>query len=78
LRKRGLLAVLNDDALADNAPLYGTLSRYLDQQMMADLAKAYNEGRLLLIGTSDLDAQHGVIWISARSPRAAIPARMTR
>lgn len=62
LTSRGLLAALNDDALADNAPLYATLSRYLDQQMMMDLAKAYNEGRLLFIGTSDLDSQNGVIW----------------
>lgn len=62
LTSRGLLAALNDDALADNAPLFATLSRYLDQQMMVDLAKAYNEGRLLFIGTSDLDSQNGVIW----------------
>ncbi len=62
LTSRGLIAALNDDALADNAPLFATLSRYLDQQMMVDLAKAYEEGRLLFIGTSDLDSQNGVIW----------------
>ena len=62
LKERGLIAALTDDALADNAPLFATLSRYLDQQMLADLATAYNEGRLLLIGTSDFDSQHAVIW----------------
>ena len=63
LRERSLIAAFTDDAFADNAPLFATLSRsHLDQQMLADLAKAYNEGRLLLIGTSDLDAQQGVIW----------------
>ena len=62
LRERSLIAAFTDDAFADNAPLFATLSHYLDQQMLADLAKAYNEGRLLLIGTSDLDAQQGVIW----------------
>ena len=30
--------------------------------MLAALAKAYDEGRLLLIGTSNLDAQQPVIW----------------
>jgi predicted acylesterase/phospholipase RssA len=30
--------------------------------MLAALAKSYQEGRLLLIGTSDLDAQQPVIW----------------
>jgi Patatin-like phospholipase len=62
LRERSLIAAFTDDAFADNAPLFATLSHYLDQQMLADLAKAYNEGRLLLVGTSDLDAQQGVIW----------------
>ncbi|WP_428672906.1 patatin-like phospholipase family protein [Reyranella sp.] len=62
LKERGLIAALIDDALADNAPLFATLSRYLDQQMLADLATAYNDGRLLLIGTSDFDSQNGVIW----------------
>ena len=48
LRERSLIAAFTDDAFADNAPLFATLSRYLDQQMLADLANAYNEGRLLL------------------------------
>ena len=30
--------------------------------MLAALAKSYDDGRLLLIGTSDLDAQQPVIW----------------
>ena len=62
LRERGYLAALTDDALADNAPLFATISRYLDERMLSDLAKAYNEGRLLFIGTSDINSQNGVIW----------------
>jgi predicted acylesterase/phospholipase RssA len=62
LTKRSWLAALNDDALADNAPLFATLNRYLDDRMLADIAKAYNEGRLLLIGTSDFDSQNAVVW----------------
>ena len=34
----------------------------LDETMLAALAQAYAEGRLLLIGTTDLDAQQPVIW----------------
>jgi predicted acylesterase/phospholipase RssA len=62
LTTRFLTAALMSDAMADNAPLYKTISRYLDERMMADIAKAYDEGRLLLIGTTDLDAQVPVIW----------------
>ena len=62
LIKRGLLAALFNDALSDNAPLFTTISRVLNEAMLADLTKAYDDGRLLLIGTSDLDAQRPVIW----------------
>jgi predicted acylesterase/phospholipase RssA len=63
LKSRGMLAgALFDDALADNAPLLATISRYLTPQMQAALAKAYHDGRILLIGTTDLDAQVPVFW----------------
>ena len=62
LVKRFMTAVLWDDALADNAPLYETITRYLDDRMLADIAKAYDSGRLLLIASTDLDAQQPVIW----------------
>lgn len=63
LESRGLLAgTLFHDSMADNSPLYKTISRYLTTDMQAAIAKAYGEGRLLLIGTSDLDAQLPVIW----------------
>ena len=48
--------------MADNAPLFKTISRYLDERMMAAIAAAYDQGRLLLIGTTDIDAQVPVIW----------------
>jgi len=62
LTKRGLSAVLFDDAMADNSPLYGTITKYLDDRMMVDIAAAYDSGRLLLIGSSNLDSQVPVIW----------------
>ena len=76
LIERGLLAALTSDALADNAPLFVTISRHVNDRMLADLANAYKEGRLLFIGTSDLDAQQPVIWnvgaiAASGHPRAA-------
>jgi hypothetical protein len=62
LRQRWLTAAIFDDALADTAPLLGMLTRYLTEAMLADIAKAHREGRMLLIGTTDLDAQVPVIW----------------
>ena len=63
LESRGLVAsILFHDAMADSSPLFKTISRYLTADMLAALAKGYGEGRLLLIGTSDVDAQLPVIW----------------
>jgi predicted acylesterase/phospholipase RssA len=75
LEKRSFTAAIFDDAMADNSPLFKTISVYLDEAMLAALATAYDQGRLLLIGTSDIDAQQPVIWnigaiAKSRHPRA--------
>jgi hypothetical protein len=59
---RFVTAAVFDDAMADNSPLFQTISRYLDDRMLADIAKAYDAGRLLLVASTDLDAQLPVIW----------------
>lgn len=63
LEQRYLLsAALFEDALADNTPLFRTISKHLNEAMLADIARAHERGRLLLIGTSDMDAQLPVAW----------------
>src|SRR3954452_1479778 len=62
LLQRNIVTGLLGDALADNSPLFGTISRYVNSDMLAAIAKGYEEGRLLLIGTTNLDARHRVIW----------------
>ena len=61
-RARGLSAALFDDAMADTGPLAQVIARYADQKMFDAIAREYQKGRLLLIGTTDLDAQRPVIW----------------
>jgi|FEC22Drversion2_1045045.scaffolds.fasta_scaffold00999_13 Patatin-like phospholipase len=75
LRRRSITAALFDDALADNAPLFQTISRFVDDRMLADIAAAYDAGRLLLIGSTNIDAQVPVIWnigaiAKSRHPKA--------
>jgi hypothetical protein len=62
LVKRSITAAVLDDALADNHPLFVTISGYLTEELLVAIAKAYDEGRLLLIASTDLDAQQPVIW----------------
>lgn len=62
LVQRSLLNAAFNDAMTDNTPLFDTISRFLTQQMLTDIAATYLTGRLLLVGTTDLDAQQPVIW----------------
>ena len=59
---RGLTAALFDDALSDTSPLFATISKQINEEMLAAVAREYEKGRLLLIGTTDLDSQRPVIW----------------
>jgi hypothetical protein len=61
-KARGLSAALFDDAMADTTPLAQVIAKYADQKMLDAIAAEYAKGRLLLIGTTDLDAQRPVIW----------------
>jgi hypothetical protein len=58
----GLYGVVFSDALADTTPLYTLISRYVDEQMLADIAEAYGQGRMLLVATANLDQQRPVLW----------------
>jgi hypothetical protein len=73
LVQRGYAAAIWDDAMADNSPLFRTISRHLDEAMLAEIVRAYENGRLLLIATSDLDAQMPVIWNIGAIARSGHP-----
>ena len=59
---RGLTAAIFDDALSDTSPLFAIISKHINEDMLAAIAREYQKGRLLLIGTTNLDAQRPVIW----------------
>ncbi len=62
LEDRGYIAALTNDALASTSPLRRTMSRYITASMLNDIAAEYAKGRLLLIGTTNLDEGRPVIW----------------
>jgi predicted patatin/cPLA2 family phospholipase len=74
-RRRGLAAILLGDALADTTPLAEMIDKYADQPLLDAIAREYDKGRMLLIGTTDLDGQRPVIWnigalAASRHPKA--------
>jgi hypothetical protein len=73
LIQRYYTAAIFDDAMADNSPLYRTISRHMDERMLAEIGRAYDSGRLLLIGTTNLDAERPVIWNIGAIARSGHP-----
>jgi hypothetical protein len=61
-RRRDWLSIPFADAMTDTAPLLATISRHMDAATLAEIAREYGKGRMLLIGTTNLDAQRGVLW----------------
>jgi hypothetical protein len=60
--KRGMIKAFMSDAMADTQPLKAMVKRLITPEFLAEVAAEYAKGRLLMVGTTDLDAQRGVIW----------------
>jgi predicted acylesterase/phospholipase RssA len=73
--KRPLAAMFGGAALADTGPLAELIAYYIDQPFLDAVAAEYRRGRILLIETTNLDAQRPVVWnmtaiAGSRHPRA--------
>ncbi|MFI0394765.1 patatin-like phospholipase family protein [Paracoccus jiaweipingae] len=59
---RPFKALFGAMGVADSGPLQRQIAQVVTPQMVDDIAQQRRRGRLLLIGTTDLDAQRQVIW----------------
>ena len=57
-----LAVLLGGNALADTQPLAQLIARYVDRRLLQAIAREYRGGRLLLVATTNLDAQRPVVW----------------
>jgi predicted acylesterase/phospholipase RssA len=74
-KKRSMISVVTNDATNDNAPLKKLVKKYIDQDVLDAIAAEDAKGRMLLVGTVNLDARRPVIWnitkiAASRSPKA--------
>jgi hypothetical protein len=60
--RRSIFSIIRGDSVANNTPLLHMLEEYVDDEMIAAIAREYRKGRSLFIGTTNLDAGRGVIW----------------
>lgn len=57
-----VLGAIFSDATADSSPLAEIIGKYIDDSILNRIAEEYSKGRLLFIGTSNLDARLPVMW----------------
>ncbi|CCD85645.1 conserved hypothetical protein; putative alpha-beta hydrolase superfamily; putative patatin-like phospholipase domain [Bradyrhizobium sp. ORS 285] len=65
--------LLQGSALADNTPLSRLIEKYVDRDFLRDVARESARGRVLLVGTTNLDAQRPVLWDMGRIAAADTP-----
>jgi predicted acylesterase/phospholipase RssA len=58
--------LLEGSALADDAPLARLIEKYMDEAFVREIARERMKGRILLIGTTNLDTQRPVLWDMGR------------
>src|SRR6202048_3924250 len=58
--------LIEGSALADDGPLAKLIEKYVDEAFLREVAKARLNGRILLIGTTNLDTQRPVLWDMGR------------
>ena len=62
-KERGSLSVIFSDAIADATPLKALIDKTIDEELLRKVAYEYEKkGRLLLIGTTNIDTGMLVIW----------------
>lgn len=62
LEARNVLAALFEDAMASNAPLGRLVEKYITGDLLREIAREYEKGRILLVATTNLDTLQAVIW----------------
>ena len=73
---RGLLNGLLSDGLADNSPLFRLVAKHANEQMLDAIAAEHKKGRILLVGTTNLDVQQPVIWDVGAIAASNAPGRL--
>ena len=74
-RTRNVFAAFFTDGLAHSEPLSRLIEKYITRALLDDVAEEFSKGRVLAIGTTDLDSGRPVTWnmgviASSRSPDA--------
>lgn len=76
IEKRSVLNIIRNDAVTDSTPMQAVIAQYMTAEAMEAIAEEYRKGRILLIGTTDLDAERPVIWNIGRIAASGQPGAL--
>jgi len=76
-RKRFLSGLLGGPSLLDSKPLAALIARHVTPAFLDRIAAQHRRGRRLLVMTTQLDAQRGVIWDMGAIAASSSPRRLT-
>lgn len=71
-----VLTILRSDSVADSGPLYQLIATYVTPEMVEEIAGEYRKGRILLIGTTNLDLGQPIAWNIDAIAASSHPAKV--
>jgi predicted acylesterase/phospholipase RssA len=72
-----LSGIFGGPALADSAPLARLIAHYVDKTLLREIARERRNGRILLVATTNLDAQRPVLWDMGRIAMSGDPRALS-
>ena len=76
-KKRGIVKGIFGDAMADSRPLANVIASYITPELLEEIAAEYAKGRVLLVGTTNLDSLEPVIWNMTAIAASKDPSAIT-
>jgi predicted acylesterase/phospholipase RssA len=73
----GIMTPLFGSALVDSSPLETLIANYVNERFLGDVARERTKGRVLLIGTTNLDAERPVLWDMGRIAMSGHPEALS-
>jgi predicted acylesterase/phospholipase RssA len=73
VERRSIFKMLSNASIIDNRLLREKVAQYITQELMQKIAAEYQKGRILIVGTTNLDTSRPVLWSIGRIAASGAP-----
>jgi hypothetical protein len=77
VERRSLFNILGNDAVMKSTPMKAIIDRYMTAEVMNKIAVEHRKGRMLFIGTTNLDAARPVMWDIGKIAASGAPGALS-